>query len=119
MDGGGDEENVSCQVGTVQGEDYTFRFGGKIVDGKLHFRLHMEYEGDDDEVTVHPHCMLWCCDSFGVSVVPGSKKADSPLGMFKLSSCAEFALLLSGIDTDTQTIGTAGVGRPAVADHRL
>ena len=51
MEGSGDEENVTCQVGTVQGEDYTFRFGGKIVDGKLHFRLHMEYEGDDDEVT--------------------------------------------------------------------
>jgi hypothetical protein len=50
MEGSGDEENVTCQVGTVQGEDYTFRFGGKIVDGKLHFRLHMEYEGEDDEV---------------------------------------------------------------------
>lgn len=44
-DTGGEE--ASCQVGTVQGEDYTFRFGGKIVDGKLHFRLHMEYEGDE------------------------------------------------------------------------
>jgi hypothetical protein len=51
MEGSGDEENVMCQVGTVQGEDYTFRFGGKIVDGKLHFRLNMEYEGEDDEVT--------------------------------------------------------------------
>ena len=50
MEGSGDEENVTCQVGTVQGEDYTFRFGGKIVDGKLHFRLNMEYEGEDDEV---------------------------------------------------------------------
>jgi WNK lysine deficient protein kinase len=49
MEGSGDEENVMCQVGTVQGEDYTFRFGGKIVDGKLHFRLNMEYEGEDDE----------------------------------------------------------------------
>lgn len=58
MEGSGDEENVMCQVGTVQGEDYTFRFGGKIVDGKLHFRLNMEYEGEDDEVT---NCILTCC----------------------------------------------------------
>jgi hypothetical protein len=35
---------VTCEVGMVSGEDYNFRFSGKIRDGKLHFRLHMEYE---------------------------------------------------------------------------
>ena len=36
------------QVGTVRGEDYNFQFSGKIRDNKLHFRLQMEYEGDED-----------------------------------------------------------------------
>ena len=35
------------QAGTVSGEDYNFHFSGRVRDGKLHFRLHMEYEGDD------------------------------------------------------------------------
>ncbi len=36
------------QVGTVSGEDYHFRFSGRIRDGKLFFRLKMEYEGDEE-----------------------------------------------------------------------
>ena len=39
---------LSHQVGTVRGEDYNFQFSGKIRDNKLHFRLQMEYEGDED-----------------------------------------------------------------------
>ena len=35
------------QVGTVRGEDYNFQFSGKVKEGKLHFRLKMEYEGDE------------------------------------------------------------------------
>ena len=31
----------------MSGEDYNFHFSGRVRDGKLHFRLHMEYEGDD------------------------------------------------------------------------
>jgi len=31
----------------VRGEDYNFHFSGRVREGKLHFRLHMEYEGDD------------------------------------------------------------------------
>lgn len=37
----------AVQAGTVSGEDYNFHFSGRVRDGKLHFRLHMEYEGDD------------------------------------------------------------------------
>lgn len=33
----------------MRGEDYSFQFSGKIREGKLHFRLHMEYEGDDED----------------------------------------------------------------------
>ena len=36
-----------CEAGSIRGEDYFFQFTGKIKDGKLHFRLHMQYEGDD------------------------------------------------------------------------
>ena len=32
----------------MRGEDYNFQFSGKIRDNKLHFRLQMEYEGDED-----------------------------------------------------------------------
>jgi hypothetical protein len=32
----------------VRGEDYCFIFTGKLRDGKLHFRLHMEWEGDGE-----------------------------------------------------------------------
>lgn len=41
-------EVTTCQVGTVSGEDYHFRFSGKIREGKLFFRLNMEYEGDEE-----------------------------------------------------------------------
>ena len=51
------------QVGTVSGEDYHFRFSGRIRDGKLFFRLKMEYEGDE-EVRCRPcaglKCMRFC-----------------------------------------------------------
>jgi len=40
---------VECEAGNVRGEDYFFQFTGKIKDGKLHFRLHMQYEGEDDD----------------------------------------------------------------------
>lgn len=36
-----------AQVGVVRGEDYNFQFSGKVKEGKLHFRLKMEYEGDE------------------------------------------------------------------------
>lgn len=39
-------DRAECEAGTVHGEDYCFQFSGKIRDGKLHFRLHMEYEGE-------------------------------------------------------------------------
>ena len=37
-----------CEAGNIRGEEYEFEFSGKIKDGKLHVRLHMEYDGDDD-----------------------------------------------------------------------
>lgn len=43
------EGSVSCEVGMVRGEDYTFHFSGSITDGVLAFRLHMQYEGDDGD----------------------------------------------------------------------
>ncbi|KAK9819614.1 hypothetical protein WJX72_000313 [[Myrmecia] bisecta] len=49
VDSDADAGGVSCTVGTVRGEDYNFQFSGKIKDGKLHFRLNMEYEGSDTE----------------------------------------------------------------------
>ncbi|GAB4822726.1 hypothetical protein N2152v2_009772 [Parachlorella kessleri] len=39
---------AECEAGIVRGEDYCFEFNGKIREGKLHFRLHMEYEGEGD-----------------------------------------------------------------------
>ncbi|KAI3433343.1 hypothetical protein D9Q98_003161 [Chlorella vulgaris] len=48
--GGSDDEPASCEAGTVRGEDYCFIFTGKMRDGKLHFRLHMEWEGDGEPV---------------------------------------------------------------------
>ena len=35
------------QIGTVRGEDFNFKFSGKVKEGKLHFRLEMEYEGEE------------------------------------------------------------------------
>lgn len=32
----------------MRGEDYCFNFTGKLREGKLHFRLHMQWEGDGD-----------------------------------------------------------------------
>ena len=32
----------------VRGEDYCFNFSGKLRDGRFHFRLHMQWEGDGD-----------------------------------------------------------------------
>lgn len=43
-----DDQRAECEAGSVRGEDYLFQFSGKIREGKLHFRLHMEYEGDDE-----------------------------------------------------------------------
>ncbi|KAK9786274.1 hypothetical protein WJX73_002868 [Symbiochloris irregularis] len=43
-----DTSVTTCEVGTVRGEDYNFQFSGKIRDNKLHFRLQMQYEGDED-----------------------------------------------------------------------
>lgn len=59
------------QAGTVSGEDYNFHFSGRVRDGKLHFRLHMEYEGDDPALAAPrsrrtidfvcaPRCLAWC-----------------------------------------------------------
>ena len=45
----GDGLGVAAQVGTVWGEDYHFQFSGKIREGKLHFRLNMQYEGEEPE----------------------------------------------------------------------
>ena len=42
-------ESITCAAGTVRGEDYNFHFTGKIKDGKFYVRLHLEYEGDDEE----------------------------------------------------------------------
>ena len=33
---------------SVRGEDYCFSFSGKLRDGRFHFRLHMQWEGDGD-----------------------------------------------------------------------
>ena len=30
----------------MRGEDYWFHFTGRVRDGKHHFRLHMEYDGE-------------------------------------------------------------------------
>jgi WNK lysine deficient protein kinase len=45
-----DAQRAECEAGSVRGEDYLFQFTGKIKYGKLHFRLHMQYEGDDDDL---------------------------------------------------------------------
>lgn len=44
-----EQSRAECEAGSVRGEDYLFQFSGKIKEGKLHFRLHMQYEGDDGE----------------------------------------------------------------------
>lgn len=44
-----DQQRAECEPGTVRGEDYLFHFTGKIRAGKLHFRLNMQFEGDDGE----------------------------------------------------------------------
>ena len=31
----------------MRGEDYNFHFSRRVREGVLHFRLHMEYEGDE------------------------------------------------------------------------
>ncbi|KAL6776717.1 hypothetical protein ACKKBF_B30670 [Auxenochlorella protothecoides x Auxenochlorella symbiontica] len=41
-----EERRAECEAGFVRGEDYLFQFSGKIRGGKLHFRLHMQYEGE-------------------------------------------------------------------------
>lgn len=33
----------------MRGEDYDFQFSGRVREGKLHFRLNMEYVGDDED----------------------------------------------------------------------
>ena len=38
-----------CEAGNIRGEEYEFEFSGRIREGKLHVRLHMEYDGDDGE----------------------------------------------------------------------
>lgn len=40
---------VECEAGSIRGEDYFFQFTGKIKEAKLHFRLHMQYEGEEHE----------------------------------------------------------------------
>lgn len=60
--------SLFAQVGTVRGEDYNFQFSGKIRDNKLHFRLQMEYEGDEDSEKVSSQSTvlskgLACCDA--------------------------------------------------------
>ena len=54
----------TVQVGTVRGEDWNFQFSGKIVEGILHFRLQMQYEGDDSEQV---RWMLWSCTQIATS----------------------------------------------------
>ena len=36
-------------MGTVRGEDYDFQFSGRVREGKLQFRLNLEYVGDDSQ----------------------------------------------------------------------
>ncbi|CAL5224075.1 g6700 [Coccomyxa viridis] len=45
----GDNEAQRCEVGTVRGEDYDFQFSGRVREGKLQFRLNLEYVGDDSQ----------------------------------------------------------------------
>ncbi len=33
----------------MRGEDYDFQFSGRVKEGRLHFRLNMEYVGDDSQ----------------------------------------------------------------------
>lgn len=33
----------------MRGEDYDFQFSGRMKEGRLHFRLNMEYVGDDSQ----------------------------------------------------------------------
>lgn len=40
---------LHSQVGTVRGEDYDFQFSGRVREGKLQFRLNLEYVGDDSQ----------------------------------------------------------------------
>ncbi|KAL3133225.1 hypothetical protein ABBQ38_007112 [Trebouxia sp. C0009 RCD-2024] len=49
IDTDGPPESITCAAGTVRGEDYNFHFTGKIKDNKLYVRLHLEYEGDDEQ----------------------------------------------------------------------
>ena len=45
---------AAAQVGTVRGEDYDFQFSGRVREGRLHFRLNMEYVGDDEDAGERP-----------------------------------------------------------------
>ena len=83
------------QVGTVSGEDYHFRFSGRIRDGKLFFRLKMEYEGDEEVCNSVATCdAVQDCSNFinhafrdhGFSVIPGA---------VNMPSCAVDPSLLS------------------------
>jgi WNK lysine deficient protein kinase len=47
------DSTITCAAGTVRGEDYNFQFSGKIKEGKLSFRLNMQYEGEGEEGTGH------------------------------------------------------------------
>lgn len=51
IDSEGVPDANTCAAGTIRGEDYNFHFTGKIKDGKLHVRLHLEYEGDELQMT--------------------------------------------------------------------
>lgn len=42
----------------MSGEDYHFRFSGKIREGRLFFRLNMEYEGDEEVCSPRCRCAL-------------------------------------------------------------
>lgn len=44
-----DAPGAICEIGMVRGEDFNFKFSGKVKEGKLHFRLEMEYEGDEPQ----------------------------------------------------------------------
>lgn len=40
---------MCLQAGIVRGEDYSFHFTGKVIDGKLSFRLKMETVDESNE----------------------------------------------------------------------
>ena len=83
---------LRAQAGTVRGEDYNFHFSGRVREGKLHFRLHMEYEGDEPAQDAPRHRTIDFVCAARAARAPGSRPAH--VVMLRLERvCARGAVL--------------------------